>query len=198
MMAENWDSRGAPAPRGGWLGELDRFIGPGATRAEIALELGAAFAAGLAMALYALLRPLPWPIWQTAVAVLIAFDLAGGVATNASNAAKRWYHRPGQGRRPLMLFTAAHGAHLLLVAAVFRAGDWGWAAVWFAGLLGMAASIVWAPRYLQRPLALLWVVAGLALNLYAFAPALGMEWFIPVFLLKLLAAHLVYEEPVGR
>jgi hypothetical protein len=197
-MAAGGDHQGAPAPRDGWRGELDRFIGPGATRAEIALALGAAFAAGLAMALYALLRPLPWTIWQTFVAALIAFDLAGGVATNATRAAKRWYHRPGQGRRPLMLFTAAHGAHLLLVAALFRAGDWAWAAVWFAGLLGMAASIVWAPRYLQRPLALLWVVAGFAVDLYAFAPAPGMEWFIPVFLLKLLAAHLVDEEPVGR
>jgi hypothetical protein len=184
-----------PAPRSGWRGDLDRFIGPGATQAELALEWSFSLAGGLGMLAYALTRPLGWDGWQIAVAVLLAFDLAGGVVTNATSTAKRWYHRPGQGFRQHLAFIAVHGLHLALVGWLFRAGDWGWALGWFAFLLAASTSVLCLPLYLQRPAAFSLFAIGLLLHQYFTTPTPGLEWFLPVFLLKLLLSHLLREEP---
>ncbi len=184
-----------PPPRPGWRKEIDTFLGPGTTRAELTLEWIVSLAGGLGMLAYALLQPLGWNGWQTAVAVLLAFDLAGGVVTNATSSAKRWYHRPEQGFRQHFTFVAVHGIHLILVAWLFRAGDWAWALSWFAFLMAASALILAIPLYLQRPLAFSLFGSGLLLWLYLDAPIPGLEWFIPVFLLKLLVSHLLREEP---
>jgi hypothetical protein len=89
-----WDY---PEPRAGWRGEFDRFIGPGTTRAELALDLGFAVLGAGAMLVYALTSFPQWSIIQIGVAVLLAFDISGGVVTNATSSAKRWYHRAGRG-----------------------------------------------------------------------------------------------------
>lgn len=184
-----------PPPRPGWRKEIDTFLGPGTTRAELTLEWIVSLAGGLGMLAYALLQPLGWNGWQTAVAVLLAFDLAGGVATNATSSAKRWYHRPEQGFRQHFTFVAVHGVHLILVGWLFLAGDWAWALSWFAFLMAASALILAVPLYLQRPLAFSLFGSGLLLWLYLDAPIPGLEWFIPVFLLKLLVSHLLREEP---
>lgn len=184
-----------PQPRPGWRGELDKFLGPGITEMEFTLELNLAIIAGLIMLWYAITHPLGWNGWQVALAVLLAFDLAGGVVTNATSTAKRWYHRAGQGFREHMLFIAVHGIHLVLVAWFFRVGDWVWAGLWYGFLLGASALILVIPLYLHRPMALILFVIGFLLNQYLGAPTPGLEWFIPVFLLKLLVSHLLREEP---
>ncbi|MEO0759270.1 MAG: hypothetical protein AAFY78_20625 [Cyanobacteria bacterium J06648_16] len=86
-----------PAPREGWKGQLDRFIGPGATPAEMVLQLVPSVGAAITAPLYALTLPTDWTLWQVGVIAVLGFDLVGGVLTNATAAAKRWYHRPGQG-----------------------------------------------------------------------------------------------------
>lgn len=184
-----------PPPRPGWRKEIDTFLGPGTTRAELALEWIVSLAGGLGMLAYALLQPLGWNGWQVAVAVLLAFDLAGGVVTNATSSAKRWYHRPGQGLRQHLTFIAVHGIHLGLVGWLFRAGDWAWALAWFSFLMAASTLILAMPLYLQRPLAFTLFAIGLLLWLYADSLIPGLEWFIPVFLLKLLLSHLLREEP---
>jgi hypothetical protein len=184
-----------PPPRPGWRKEIDTFLGPGTTRAELALEWIVSLAGGLGMLAYALLQPLGWNGWQVAVAVLLAFDVAGGVVTNATSSAKRWYHRPGQGLRQHLTFIAVHGVHLGLMSWLFRAGDWAWALAWFAFLMTASALILAMPLYLQRPLAFTLFAIGLLLWLYADSAIPGLEWFIPVFLLKLLVSHLLREEP---
>jgi len=184
-----------PPPRPGWRKEIDTFLGPGTTRAELTLEWIVSLAGGLGMLAYALLQPLGWNGWQTAVAVLLAFDLAGGVVTNATSSAKRWYHRPEQGFRQHFTFVAVHGIHLILIGWLFLAGDWAWALFWFAFLMAASALILAIPLYLQRPLAFSLFGSGLLLWLYLDAPIPGLEWFIPVFLLKLLVSHLLREEP---
>lgn len=182
----------APTPRPHtWL---DRLIGPGATSAEIALQLAGAVLAGGAMLAYAWLAPLPWSGWQVALATLLACDMGGGVVTNASPSAKRWYHRPGYSPWARVGFVAVHGLHLLLVAGVFRSGDWAWAAAWYALLMVFSVTLARSPRAWHGPLAMLWVMVGIGLNLYAFGPTLGLEWFIPVFLIKLLLGHMVGPE----
>ena len=57
-----------PEPRAGLLGHWDRFIGPGATRGETLLTLGAAFGAAIALVLYAFAADLGWTGWQIALA----------------------------------------------------------------------------------------------------------------------------------
>jgi hypothetical protein len=82
-------------------------------------------------------------------------------------------------------------AHVFIVAALFRAGEWRYALIW-SGLLLIATTIVLiAPKYLRRAIALLAVCAALAISLYAFSPTPGLEWFMPVLFLKLLGSHLV-------
>lgn len=181
--------------RDGLNGALDRFIGPGATRAEIALSLGAALAAALLLLLVIAAQGLEWTPVQTLLGVLLAFDLAGGIATNATQSAKRWYHRSGQGARQHLSFTALHGVHLLLVMFAFYAGDWGYFGLSYGYLLGAALLIVGLPLALRRPVALLAALGGVLLSLYGLPAVAGLEWFLPAFYLKLLVAHLLREEP---
>jgi hypothetical protein len=184
-----------PPPRPGFLGSWDRFIGPGATRAENILILGAAVAAGLALPLYAALRGLGWTALQLVVGGLVAADLAGGVVANAAGPAKAWYHRPGQGFRQHLGFVAVHIVDIALVAGLFRGLDWAYAAGVYGYLLLATIVVLWVPLYLQRPVALLLYGGAILLNAYLLPPTAGMEWFVPVLFLKLLVAHVPRETP---
>lgn len=185
----------AAAPREGWRGQVDRFIGPGATPAELMLQLVPSLGAAIAAPLYALTLPIDWTPWQLGAIAVLGFDLVGGVLTNATAAAKRWYHRPGQGWRQHMIFVGVHLFHIGLVALLFRGGD----GLFFAGVAGYlllaAGLILGSPLYLQRPIAL--GLYGLALlgDRYLFAATPGLEWFLPLFFLKLLVSHLLKESP---
>jgi hypothetical protein len=183
-----------PAPRRGLAGEWDRFIGPGAARAELALILGSALIAAVAVVANALWRDLAWTSIQLAAAALLALDLVGGVVTNATTAAKRWYHRPGQGFRQHFGFVLLH-VHPFLVAWLFRDGDWAFGFVVYGYLLLATLLILRTPLYLQRPVAMGLAVVGLGIGLAAFAPVPGMAWFVPAFYLKLLVSHLLKEWP---
>lgn len=193
----NWTP---PEPREGLRGAWDKFIGPGATGSEQWLQLiaGLGLAAVLGLLLYLRRDTLDWTAAQTLVAALLAVDLIGGVITNATAAAKRWYHRPGQeGLRAHLPFVALHGLHLLLVAALFRGMDWGFWAVLYVYLLGSALVILRMPLYLQRPTAMALFCGAFLLGTYVFAPTPGLEWFVPLFYLKLLVSHLLKEAPFG-
>ena len=191
-MNSNWRY---PQPRPGMRGALDKFIGPGATPAEVWLAFGAALAAGVAAPTYAIVTDLGWNTLQLALAALIAFDVLGGVVTNATSAAKRWYHRPELTFRDHFGFTALHLIHLFVVAWLFREGDWAFAIITSAYLLAAAAIILRVPLYLQRPVALLLYALSILMALYLLSPTPGLEWFLPLFYLKLLVSHLVREEP---
>lgn len=135
------------APRSGLPGFWDRVSGPGATPAENALNLTwtLLFTAGVVS--YALARPLGWSPVQLAVVALFAYDIAGGVSVNASPSARRWGHRPGQGRWAPLRFVLAH-LHPFVLALLFPAFSWGGAALLYgyavsaalAKLVGSAAS----------------------------------------------------------
>ncbi|MFZ0613588.1 MAG: hypothetical protein WAM73_15220 [Desulfobacterales bacterium] len=55
---------------------------------------------------------------------MLAFDIVGGVTTNATSSAKRWYHRSGQTALNHMGFIALHLLHIFLVAWLFRKLDY--------------------------------------------------------------------------
>ena len=181
-----------PAPRGG-LGVLDRLIGPGATSAEIVLQLVPSVLAAIAAPTYALSLPIDWTPWQLGLLALFGFDLVGGVLTNATNTAKRWYHRPGQGWQQHLSFVAIHLFHIGVVALFFRGGDWAFFGGVSAYLLVAAGLILSVPLYLQRPVALGLYGLSLVGSFYLLTPTTGLKWFLPLFFLKLLVSHLLQE-----
>ena len=183
-----------PAPRAGLAGQWDTFVGPGATRAELWLIVGSAVLGAVAIVAYALQQNLDWSSLQLGVAALLALDLVGGVVTNATTAAKRWYHRPGQGFRQHIGFVALH-LHPFLVAWLFRDDDWAFGFVIYGYLLLASLLILRTQLYLQRPVAMGLTVVGLVIGLVVFVPTPGMAWFVPVFYLKLLVSHLLKEWP---
>ena len=195
MQSEALYSQATLQPRSGWLGQLDRFIGPGATPAELILQLAPSLCAAISAPLYTSTLPVAWSPWQLGLIAILGFDLVGGVLTNATSAAKRWYHRPGQGWRQHLTFVSVHLFHIGLVAILFRGAD----GFFFAGvssyLLLASVLILASPLYLQRPIAL--GLYGLALlsDRYLFIPTPGLEWFLPLFFLKLLISHLLKELP---
>jgi hypothetical protein len=183
-----------PAPRAGWNGALDRFIGPGATAAELWVQLlGTLGLTGLLL-WFSLRQDELLTAPQIGLLALLAFDLSGGVITNATSAAKRWYHRPGQGPREHLAFVLPHGAHLALLAWLFPSVGWPFALLCFLYLAGATLAVLRAPLYLQRPVALLAYAGALLLNL-ALAPPHALAWVAPLLFLKLLVAHLLKEAP---
>jgi len=180
------------APRS-WL---ERLIGPGATAAEIALQ-GAA--ASLGALLGFAVAPADWPAWKTIVAAVLALDIAGGVVTTTTRAAKLWYHRPGQGLGAHLGFVAAHAVHLAIVATVFRPGfDGAYFVAMTAVLAAGSVAVELASERLQRPVAATAWMMALWLDLWLFAPTVGLEWFVPMFFFKLLVGHLLPEEARSR
>jgi hypothetical protein len=169
---------------------FDRLIGPGAGSAEVGLALASGLAAAVLVPALAQARGADWSAAQLVVSGLLAFDLFGGVAVNASEAARRFYHRPGRGRGDHLAFVAAHALHVVLVAWLFRASDSGWAAGLSAVLLAAAAGILFTPRPHRRAVAML-AYAAVVLGLSPLSPTPGMEWFVPVLFLKLLLAYLL-------
>lgn len=191
-MVSNWRY---PEPRAGIAGQWDKFIGPGATKSEQMLSLVPSILMAAAVMVYAYSNNLPWSLVQYSVAALLAFDITGGIITNATSSAKRWYHRNGQGFKQHFGFVALHALQIFLVAWFFRGVD----VVFFGGvysyLLIAAGSVLTVPRRVQRSVALLFMCGAILLSLYAFSPTAGFEWFIPFLFIKLLVSHLTKEEP---
>src|SRR5689334_2364267 len=90
-----------PPTKPGPAGALARFLGPGKTRGETLVELGGGVLC--AALLVVLIRrtggSYTWSFWRIVVAAVMIFDLVGGVLTNSTNSAKRWYHRVEPGMR---------------------------------------------------------------------------------------------------
>ena len=140
---------------------------------------------------------LGWGPWQIAVTVWLVFDITGGVVTNGTSSAKRWWHRPERRRLANDLrWSLAHFYMPLLMWTAFPSTyDW----VFFAGCWGylLLGTVLLgsAPVYLRRPLAFALYLVALALGLYVFPFERGTEWFIPVFYMKHFISHLLPEEP---
>lgn len=184
----------SPEPREGLPGVLDRFVGPGATPAELALQFVLPLGAAGAAVAYAAYAVGTWSGIQYILCALLAFDIMGGIITNATSSGKRWYHRAGQGFPQHFGFVTLHLGHLALVSWLFLGFDLSWLIAAGVYLLIAGLAIISSPLYLQRPIALVMYAGSVLLALYALAPPPGMEWFLPFFYLKVLVAHLPREE----
>ncbi|MCD4783940.1 MAG: hypothetical protein K8T10_08975 [Candidatus Eremiobacteraeota bacterium] len=185
-----------PKPRKGLAGAFDRFVGPGATKMEIFLQILFVTIAAIALPVYAVVNKLGWNMAQLVIGSIIALDMTGGVITNATSSAKRYWHREGVGFGFHIKFILIHAVQLFVVAYFFRSMDWSFFAISYIYLIIGALIILKSPLYLQRPVAMMMYLGGLVVNFYVLSPSpRGMEWFLPVFFLKLFICHLLREEP---
>ncbi|MFJ3514063.1 MULTISPECIES: hypothetical protein [unclassified Streptomyces] len=189
-----------PTPPGP-LGRLERFMGPGKSRSESVVELVGAggCAVLLAAGVWSSGIHRDWSALQSAVVVLIGLDLLGGILTNATNSAKRWYHRRDPGaRRARLLFVGAHVLHLAAMGLVVLDGDRGWTLGNTALLLLAAVAVEFTPLHLKRPAAMALYSAVVVVGLFWLPVPSALAWFGPLFFLKLLVCHLVPEAPMER
>jgi hypothetical protein len=191
-MAITWEF---PPPRSGVAGAWDKFVGPGATRAEMVLQLVIPAVAAIAAPFYASHVVEGWSLTQYIVCFILAFDTAGGVVTNATSSAKRWYHRAGQGFRQHFGMASLHLIHIIVVSWLYLGLDIAWLLIAGGYLLAASAVILFVPQYLQRPTSLVSYACGLLISMYLLRQPEGLEWFLPLFYLKLLVSHLPKEEP---
>lgn len=181
-------------PRPGVAGLGDRLIAPGATTAELALGYAAAVAGVVVAILAGVLHDAPWAAWQYALMAVVGFDLVGGTVANAVTNAKLWWHRPGRTAAHQLGFVLGH-AHPFALALLIPGFGWA-AAVGVYGAVAVGAVVVLvAPAAVRRPVAFGAAVLAIVFvaGLPGIAPALA--WFAPVFVVKLLIAHLVPESP---
>jgi hypothetical protein len=172
---------------------LEKFTGPGTTQAESFLQFGIAILAAVAAVLYPLFAEIPWSWWQFIIAGFLGLDMMGGVATNATNSGKFWYHRRSQTNAKHFSFIALHAIQIALVYGFFAPSLWPQGLLLYLMLLIFALIILQTPLYLQRPVSLLSYAAALLVNIYGINQIQGLEWFLPVFFLKLLVSHIPYE-----
>ncbi|WP_291328169.1 hypothetical protein [Desulfovibrio sp. UCD-KL4C] len=191
-MRIDWE---LPEFRSGFYGIIDKLIGPGATPAEKKLQLYIPPLAGLFVVVQNYISQFDWSITQQLIAFLIAFDIAGGVITNSTSSAKRWFHREGQGFKEHMSFVLLHFSQIALVNIFFMKFSLIWIGAVGGFLLLACALILQTPLYLRRTVALMFYAISVLLSLYVFASPVHLEWFLPLLYLKLLVSHILREEP---
>ena len=192
------------APHIDWTysGKPDGFFGTGATAAEQALVWAFGLAGTAILAWVWWTSDLAWTWWQYAVAALLALDVLGGVAANALNSCKRFYHSPLKPEetgfvafsKNHLLFSILH-VHSLIVGIFLGNGNWAYGVVWYLALVASTVLVMRTPLYLQRPLALGLITLAILLNMYLIPPVAGFEWLIPALFLKIIYGHNVREEP---
>lgn len=175
-------------------GLVDRFLGPGHTRADLMVQgFGGLLCTGLLGWYLATSQAGPdWSAWQVALVAVIALDLVGGILTNSTPAAKSWYHRPSPtARRTRLVFVASHLVPLALVGLVLLDQDWTWLAV--SGVLLFTATLLieFAPRPVKLAVATGSYAAVLVLGLILAPLPEVLAWFPALFYLKLLVCFLV-------
>ncbi len=170
-------------------------MGPGKTRAESAVEYTGGVVCVLLLGTYCWTALSGRSIAEVVALAVIACDLVGGVLTNATNSAKRWYHRTRSARGRLT-FVAVHTLHIAVVGFLLL-GDPAWFVANTLLLLGSALLIEAVPAALRRPVAMAAYMTVFLINLIALPVPALLAWFIPLFYLKLLICHLIPEVPVG-
>jgi len=184
-------------------GKTDFSSGTGATAAERTLALVSAFIVPVVLLALAATRGYGWNWLQLVVASALAFDVGGGLVSNALNSCKRFYHTPpkpaegklGAALKHPLLFASAH-VHSILVALLFEAERWAtYGLAWYALLIASVVVVRRTPLYLQRPASFLAILLATVINFYGIAPVPGFEWLAPLLFIKIVYGHIVREEP---
>lgn len=184
-----------PEPRLGIKGGIDKFCGPGATRLEMILQSVVPIFAGFVAAYYGYLGEFGWSVTQYLICFVIGFDIMGGIITNSTSSGKRWYHRAGQGFTEHMFFILLHFIQITTIACLYMDFDLLWIFTVGSYLVVASTVILIIPLYLQRPVAFTLYSIAIVLSIYLLETPVGLEWFLPLFYLKLLVSHILREEP---
>lgn len=179
----------------------DAMFGDGATSAEKLLpNITGAIGCALLVWYAAVTPSLEWGWWRYLLALVVVFDLVGGVVANGLNSAKRFQHAeaiptPRFGAtlvRNHVLFTALH-VQAIVVALLFPGGTIWWGVCWYAVALGAVYLVLRVPLYLRRPAALAFVAVVPMLAAIMHSPH-GFAW-LPAVLVAKLVLGAVREEP---
>lgn len=179
-------------------GVMDRFIGPGATKAELWLQFLPTFIIASVVTIWAAFQYENWNWWQWIVYWVLIVDMVGGVITNATSSAKRWYHKRQTKNSDHLKFVLLHALQPFLIVILFAPENWIYFFGTFVWLLLGACIILKLPVYLQRPAAGAWVVGGIFLEQLILSTPAGFEWFFAVYLIKVLVSHLLCEPPYSN
>lgn len=191
-MKIDWE---LPQFRKGFYGQIDKLIGPGATKAEKNLQLYLPLLGIAIVVLHGLYMNFNWSIGQYVVAAILIGDMVGGVVTNATSTAKRWNFREGNDFKAHMSFVGLHIIQVFLVSYFFLNFDLLWIGLIYGYLMITCAFILAMPLYLQRPVAMTVCAVSLVLSIYVFKSPEHLEWIMPLFFLKLQVCHVLREEP---
>ncbi len=184
-----------------WLcsGKFSFTTGFGATKAESAIANYAALVAPIILYFFAW-QDLNWSVLQIVVASALALDMVGGVLTNSLGSMKRFLHSDqaldvnwlGKLVRSRFVFPAIH-FQLFAVPLCFDVA-WSYAFFWYGIMMASIVALHLVPLYLQRSIALLFVMLSIMAAQVLPAPV-GLEWLAPIFIIKLVLSHGVREEP---
>jgi len=146
-----------------------------------------------------------WNVLQVIVVMLMAIDISGGLVANALNSCKRFYHtppKPSEGRLGVILkhpvvFSLLH-VHPIVAGLLLDEWNWLYGVSWYGFFLVAVGMVLFAPLYLRRPLAMLWIMIAVLVNFYVIVPVEGLEWLMPLLFIKIIYGHLVREEPYRK
>ena len=199
------DWRRVPPVRGFWT-IFDRFFGPGMTRREwFVLVAGILIAYAGMITLWSRNDAVGW-FDEVALtwALIASADIFGGIMTNATNSAKRWYHPiAARGHRMRLVFLAVHVLHLAAIGFLVLPfakqelgfAPWQWFALNLALLYALATIVEFTPLDVQRPMAFAAWLTAVFLNLVIVPLPLILSYFVPLFFLKLLICYVPIEAP---
>lgn len=179
-------------PRQGILGIWDIIVGPEMSSTETLVCVLPTLVATIYIPCYAIIHQLQWNNIQLILSAILAFDLFGGAIVNVTPTSKRWHHRSQNGWQHHVGFVLIH-LHPILITLFYEA-SWNYFVVSYSYLILSAAIILFAPKYFQKAIAISLYLGSVVLFNNWLSPIPGMEWFLPVYFLKLLVSYLP-EEP---
>ncbi|WP_079476651.1 hypothetical protein [Marinococcus halophilus] len=138
----NWDYNGKP----------DFINGTGAYLEEKLLGYSAGFIVPLLLFILILTDYVNWSLLQIAVAILIAFDVSGGVISNSLNSGKRFYHsgrKAEEGKQGFIfknkwIFSFLH-IHPLVVSLLFTPVNITYGVAWYLFFMVSATIVIATP-----------------------------------------------------
>lgn len=186
-------------------GKNDFSSGTGAYRSERALGLSSAFLLPCLILYFVWSGRVDWSLLQIVAALVLAFDIGGGLVSNALNSCKRFYHtppKPSEGKlgkllKQPVLFSILH-IHPIVVWLLYGDRNWTFGLMWYAIFLASVLIVVSTPLYMQRPVSMLLIMLSFLINLYLIVPIAGFEWLMPLLYIKIVYGHLVREEPYRK
>lgn len=182
--------------------KLDLALGNGANKQEKILGWASCLVIPLFLLFYVNKEHIEWNYIQLIIAIIVAFDIGGGMVCNSLNSCKRFYHSNSNTNEKKyiyiiknhLVFSSLH-IHTIIVWLVFDINNWINGFIWYFLLMISVISVNWAPLYIKRPLSMLIILFSIMINLYIIKPVIGFEWLVPVLFIKIVYGHLVREEP---